>query len=122
MTPFGMWLAEIGLGRYELIFASNKIDFDVVRSLNDADLHELGLVLGDRRRLLQAVTRLDEQGAADAITTLGAQENVLGPIHEIAVLRRGERRQLSMPVEIWISRKVRAAETGRCLTRTTDKG
>ena len=63
MTPFGEWLAEIGLGRYDAVFVSNKIDFDVIRSLSDADLRELGLALGDRKRLLQAVARLDEQPA-----------------------------------------------------------
>ena len=59
MTPFGTWLAENGLGRYDAVFASNEIDFDVIRSLTDADLRELGLALGDRKRLLQAVARLD---------------------------------------------------------------
>jgi hypothetical protein len=33
MTPFGTWLAEIGLGRYDDVFVSNGIDFDVIRSL-----------------------------------------------------------------------------------------
>ena len=46
MTPFGTWLADIGLGTYNVVFASNKIDFDVIRSLSDADLRELGLALG----------------------------------------------------------------------------
>ena len=34
MTPFGKWLAEIGLGRYDEVFASNEIDFDVIRSID----------------------------------------------------------------------------------------
>jgi hypothetical protein len=29
---------EIGLGRYDQVFAANEIDFDVIRSLTDADL------------------------------------------------------------------------------------
>ena len=33
MTPFGTWLAEIGLGSYDVVFASNEIDFDVIRSI-----------------------------------------------------------------------------------------
>jgi hypothetical protein len=70
MTPFGKWLAEIGLARYEVVFASNEIDFDIIRSLTDTDLRELGLALGDRKRLLQAVARLDEQQAADTFTPL----------------------------------------------------
>ena len=72
MTPFGTWLAEIGLGRYDAVFASNEIDFDVIRSLTDADLRELGLALGDRKRLLQAVARLDEQSAIDTSTPVAA--------------------------------------------------
>ena len=68
MTPFGKWLAEIGLGRYDDVFVSNGIDFDVIRSLSDVDLRELGLTLGDRKRLVQAIARLDEQPTADTVT------------------------------------------------------
>jgi SAM domain (Sterile alpha motif) len=72
MTPFGMWLAENGLGRYDAGFASNEIDFDVIRSLTDMDLRELGLALGDRKRLLQAVARLDGERLGDAVTPVAA--------------------------------------------------
>jgi hypothetical protein len=72
MTPFATWLAEIGLGTHEVVFASNKIDFDVIRSLSDADLRELGLVLGDRRRLLQAVAKLGERRMAETATPMVA--------------------------------------------------
>ena len=61
MTAFEKWLADIGLQSYDAVFASNKIDFDVIGSLSDTDLRELGLALGDRKRLLQAVARLDQQ-------------------------------------------------------------
>ena len=58
MTPFEKWLAENGLGSYESVFAANKIDFDAIRQMTDADLRELGLALGDRKRLLQAIAKL----------------------------------------------------------------
>jgi SAM domain (Sterile alpha motif) len=61
MTPFGMWLTEIGLGTYDVVFASDKIDFDVIRSLSGADLRELGLPLGDRKRLRQAGRAIDDR-------------------------------------------------------------
>src|SRR5271156_5413086 len=92
MTPFGTWLAEIGLATHEVVFASNKIDFDVIRSLSDADLRELGLALGDRRRLLQAVAKLDEQRTADTVTPVVAP----GLLRGEAVSQRGERRQLTV--------------------------
>ena len=92
MTPFAKWLAEIGLGRYDTVFASNKIDFDVIRSLSDADLRELGLALGDRKRMLQAVAKLDGHPAADS----SAPQTAAAPHGEPAVSHPGERRQLTV--------------------------
>ncbi|MFT3720737.1 AAA family ATPase [Pseudorhodoferax sp.] len=49
------WLQQLGLGMYLQAFASNDISWDVLRSLSDADLRELGLSLGHRRILLAAL-------------------------------------------------------------------
>jgi class 3 adenylate cyclase len=95
MPPFGTWLAEIGLGRYDQVFAANEIDFDIIHSLTDADLRELGLALGDRKRLLQAVAGLDEQ-PADTSTQSVAPATASRPAHEDAVSHGGERRQLTV--------------------------
>jgi class 3 adenylate cyclase/tetratricopeptide (TPR) repeat protein len=92
MTPFAKWLAEIGLGSYAVVFASNKIDFDVIRSLSDADLRELGLALGDRKRLLQAVAKLGGQTAPDS----SIPQTAAAPPRETAVSHPGERRQLTV--------------------------
>ena len=89
MTAFGKWLTEIGLQSYDAVFASNKIDFDVIQSLSDTDLRELGLALGDRKRLLQAVARLDQQ--PDTVIPPIAPETVSEP-----ALPGGERRQLTV--------------------------
>ena len=92
MTSFGNWLAEIGLQSYDTVFASNKIDFDVIRSLSDADLRELGLALGDRKRLLQAVASLDDRPPADTVASAASP----GPVAEDAGSHGGERRQLTV--------------------------
>ena len=55
------WLNAIGLGQYEANFRENKIDFDVLADLSDGDLQELGVPLGDRRRLLRAIAELGAQ-------------------------------------------------------------
>jgi SAM domain (Sterile alpha motif) len=60
------WLNAIGLGQYEANFRENKIDFDVLADLSDGDLQELGVPLGDRRRLLRAIAEL---GAQQPLTT-----------------------------------------------------
>jgi class 3 adenylate cyclase/tetratricopeptide (TPR) repeat protein len=71
MKRFADWLQEIGLAHHTSVLAENGIDFDVASTLTEDDLRSLGLNLGDRRRLLQAIARLSEQTnptPADAAT------------------------------------------------------
>ena len=56
----GDWLRGLGLGRYEADFRENAIDADILFDLTDQDLEKLGIVLGDRRRLLRAIAVLDD--------------------------------------------------------------
>ena len=53
MLAVSRWLAEQGLGHHAEVFAENGIAGDVLRELTHADLRELGLNLGDRKRLLK---------------------------------------------------------------------
>ncbi len=62
MQTFQDWLQQIGLSRYAQEFSQHAIDFDVLPTLSEGDLRELGLALGDRRRLLQAVGALATGG------------------------------------------------------------
>ena len=57
-------VAEFGLERFEAAFRENAIDADVLRDLTDQDLENLGLLLGDRRRLLRVIAALDGTSAA----------------------------------------------------------
>ncbi|MFL9962886.1 AAA family ATPase [Paraburkholderia sediminicola] len=49
------WLVHIGLGEYAAKFASEGIDWDVLGDLSDDELKELGLTLGDRKRLAKGL-------------------------------------------------------------------
>ena len=53
-----VWLRGLGLGRYEEKFQENRIGLDVLADLTDGDLQELGVPIGDRRRLLRAISEL----------------------------------------------------------------
>ena len=55
MDEFGRFLAQLGLQRHEAAFRENDVDLDVLRVLSEADLRELGLSLGHRRKLLAAI-------------------------------------------------------------------
>ena len=67
MQQVADWLQKLGLGQYALRFAENDIDFAVLFDLTDQDLKELGVAsLGHRRRLLRAISELNDakKGAA----------------------------------------------------------
>ncbi len=56
-------LEELGLGQYAQAFADNDIDVGVLSELTDADLKDLGLSLGHRRKLLKAIAPLPQASA-----------------------------------------------------------
>src|ERR1700733_8878647 len=52
------WLSSHGLSDYADRFAENRIDLSVLPDLTDDDLKELGVFLGDRRRILRLIAEL----------------------------------------------------------------
>jgi hypothetical protein len=53
------WLEKLGMSEYALRFAENRIDFFALPDLTDSDLKDLGVVLGDRRKIMRAIAKLD---------------------------------------------------------------
>jgi hypothetical protein len=89
-----VWLRSLGLGQYEEKFLENKIDFDVLANLTDGDLQELGLPLGDRRRLLRAIAEL---GAQQPLTPQARRPPAVpAPARSFAQLDSAERRHLTV--------------------------
>jgi class 3 adenylate cyclase len=61
----GGWLRGLGLGQYEEQFRDNKIDADLLPRLTVDDLKDIGVsVVGDRRRLLDAIAVITGAGPA----------------------------------------------------------
>jgi SAM domain (Sterile alpha motif) len=54
------WLDKLGMSEYAQRFAENRIDFSVLPDLTDQDLEKMGVVLGDRRKILRAIAGLDD--------------------------------------------------------------
>ena len=52
------WLSSHGLSEYADRFAENRIDLSILPDLTDEDLKELGVLLGDRRRILRLIAEL----------------------------------------------------------------
>jgi predicted ATPase/class 3 adenylate cyclase len=59
MQQIGDWLENLGMSEYAQRFAENRIDFSVLRELTDQDLKDLGVVLGDRRKMLRAIADIE---------------------------------------------------------------
>ena len=88
------WLRSLDLGQHEEKFEESKIDFDVLADLTDGDLQELGVPLGDRRRLLRAIAELDagQPPTTEARRTPAAP----GPAQSFAQLDSAERRPITV--------------------------
>ena len=57
------WLEGLDLGAHSETFAENDITFDVLPDLTVDDLRELGLSLGNRKRLMRAIAQLGAKKA-----------------------------------------------------------
>jgi class 3 adenylate cyclase/tetratricopeptide (TPR) repeat protein len=86
MMSIEEWLDGLGLAPLNGVFAENDIDLAVVRELTDADLRELGLSLGHRKKLMKAIAELQAAGADAGDTHPPAARGRVG----------AERRQLTV--------------------------
>src|SRR5918994_5581835 len=84
------WLKRQRLDQYARTFEEHNIGFDVLPELGDDDLKELGIPLGDRKRLLKAIadlrTSLESAGEAETGAAARGPPIRVGP----------ERRQLTL--------------------------
>jgi class 3 adenylate cyclase/predicted ATPase len=71
VQKIGEWLDQLGMSEYAQRFAENRIDVSVLRDLTDQDLKDLGIVLGDRRKILRAISELDAAAPGTPATSIG---------------------------------------------------
>jgi class 3 adenylate cyclase/tetratricopeptide (TPR) repeat protein len=99
MQKIADWLAQLGMSEYTQRFAANRIDFSVLHDLTDQDLKELGVVLGDRRKMLRAIGELNGSSNAPAGNrATAAKPSVAAPTAPrlSAADTAGERRYLTV--------------------------
>ena len=58
MQQIGDWLKKLGMSEYAQRFVENRIDLSVLPDLMDQDLAKMGVLLGDRRKMLRAIRDL----------------------------------------------------------------
>jgi hypothetical protein len=64
MQQIADWLKKLGMSEYTDRFVENRIDLSVLPDLTDQDLEKLGVLLGDRRKMLRAIRNLDNVSVA----------------------------------------------------------
>jgi class 3 adenylate cyclase/predicted ATPase len=89
----GVWLRNLGFGRYEQKFAENAIEADVLGELTEGDFEKLGIPLGDRKRLIKAI-RAAFAGSEPISTTVGGER----PQSELRRVAAAERRHLTVMI------------------------
>ena len=61
--PIRVWLSERGMAQYAEAFAAQNVDLAILPNLTDQDLKDLGVLLGDRRKILAWAEELKEASA-----------------------------------------------------------
>ncbi|UCD68828.1 MAG: AAA family ATPase [Betaproteobacteria bacterium] len=90
MSDVRQWLAGLGLGEYAEVFEAEQIEFEDLGKLDTADLKEMGLPIGPRKRVLEAI---DAISSSDHDQTGSGKDGVLSAS---ALQRESERRQLTV--------------------------
>ena len=96
MDHIAEWLEKLGMSEYAERFGENRIDLSVLPDLTDQDLKELGVILGDRRKILRAIAGLK---STEAEAVRSNEETFSNLAIEEATLPRqdaAERRQVTV--------------------------
>jgi class 3 adenylate cyclase/tetratricopeptide (TPR) repeat protein len=89
MQEIADWLKKLGMAEYAQRFVENRIDLSVLPDLTDQDLEKMGVLLGDRRKMLRAIG--DLRNTSVAVTASSASVATESPRRDEA-----ERRQLTV--------------------------
>ena len=73
------WLRGLKLERYVQVFLDAEIDADVLPHLTEADLRELNIPLGPRKKLLSAITELEQKRRTAEAGATAIDGHVLRP-------------------------------------------
>ena len=99
MQQIADWLKQLGMSEYAERFVESDIDTSVLRDLTDQDLEKLGVLLGDRRKILRAIAAMAGVSAvvdsAAPVTAYMPPASATPPVSATAEAK-GERRYLTV--------------------------
>jgi class 3 adenylate cyclase len=94
MQQIADWLESLGMSEYAQRFAENRIDFSVLPDLTDQDLKELGVLLGDRRKILRAIAKIDATSETATPTPKPSSTLTVAAVQPAAIAQGSSERRL----------------------------
>jgi SAM domain (Sterile alpha motif) len=64
MLQISDWLKKLGMSEYTQRSVEHRVDLNVLPDLTDQDLEKVGVLLGDRRKMLRAIRDLGNVSVA----------------------------------------------------------
>jgi class 3 adenylate cyclase len=92
MQRIADWLEKLGMSEYAQRFAVERIDFSVLPDLTDQDLKDLGVVLGDRRKILRAIAKLEVTQEAETVRPKPASTLSVAAVDPILIAEESSER------------------------------
>jgi len=89
---FHRWLSDRDLSEYFEVFVDNRIDLEIISALNEIDLRDLGIPLGDRKRLMNEIGKLKVSSEPESSHVLSKSLTYANGLRS----SRSERRQLTV--------------------------
>lgn len=102
MTALREWLASLQLAQYHEKLVEQRVDLDLLYELTEADLVQLGVLLGDRKRMMRGIKAMRQRqalpGRAGSPAVPSPDAHGIGDSRPIAPLlyQREELRQLTL--------------------------
>ncbi|MBK1645883.1 hypothetical protein CKO25_14750 [Thiocapsa imhoffii] len=100
-TTVTAWLEALGLGEYAETFQEQQIDLSVLPSLTEADLKELSVPMGHRKRLLAAIAALGQPAAAPAPAADALDPIIAGLPTPLALPLRDYQQETHPVLKLW---------------------
>ncbi len=96
MSDLRDWLRANNLEQYADAFEANDIDLDILSDLDDHDLEQLGLSLGNRRRLLKAIAARNTAAVSISSEHKAPSPDESSPAAQQLGFGEAERRQVTV--------------------------
>lgn len=96
------WLTELGLGQYSQIFEDEGIDLEVLPEYSESELKELGIKGGHCKKILKAITIVDDRNSDPISSYVGKSLPIVHPAPDLASLLSSLPHVVAVPLQEYL--------------------